>query len=113
MDFSALKTKISTIGLSLKRLGKAEVAEALLTTWAIEFLRLRKIGAIRPAEVIVVSLLSVIIKTILNEASRRKKDDRRIVVSSWASQMEPMGYQRDLFGSRRQYRSRRPKKYPY
>lgn len=114
MDLSALKAKIRTIPTSLKRLGTADVAEALIAAWAIEFLRLRRVGGFRPVEMIAISLLMVALQALIKQAGRRGQNGhRQVVVSGGHSQVDTVGYQRDLFESRRWKGHRRPKRYPH
>lgn len=115
MDTTALRAKLDTVTTQLKRLGNAEVAETVLTTFAIEFLRVRKVGGFRPIETITISLLMVVVRVIIAEAGKRGEQNGhgKVVVSRGPPPVEPMGYQGDLFGRRRWKRSRRTERYPY
>ena len=56
---------------------KSEVAEALIATWCIEFLRVRKVGGFHVVEIIVISALMIGVKAIVVEASKRKDNANR------------------------------------
>jgi hypothetical protein len=84
-----LPTRASTM---FARVKKSEVAEALIATWCIEFLRVRKVGGFNVVEIVVISALMLGVKTIVMEASKRKYSGkaRSVVVSRGPAQMDPM-----------------------
>lgn len=74
----------------LTNITKNEVAEALIATWCIEFLRMRKVGSFNVAEMILISTLILTLRTLITEASRRRYHDkaRTYVMSRRTSQLE-------------------------
>lgn len=114
MDLTALKSKIGTIPTSLKRLANAELVEALIATWAIEFLRLRRVGGFRPVEVITISLLMVIVRHVIQRAGKRGRGEHHeVIVSRRFAQVDPVGHQRDIFDGTRWKRSGRTQRRTY
>jgi hypothetical protein len=100
---SKLSSVSSQVKTTWSRLSKAEVAEALIATWCIEFLRVRRIGGFNVVQIISVSLLMLIIKQIVFEASRRNAHGKQSMeVSRWSTPLEPVGsYQRRTISDRR------------
>ena len=102
--------KIKKIGSNLK---SGEVAEALIATWCVEFLRLRRVGGFNVAQIMVISILMLTIKAIIIEASKRKDNERSVVLSNRNTQMGRMderqytAYSHPRYG-RYQARHRRP-----
>jgi hypothetical protein len=89
-----LGTRASTTFAYVK---KSEVAEALIATWCIEFLRVRKIGGLNVVQIVTISILMLGVKTIITEASRRRHGgkDKSIIMSNRFTSMEPVGNHRD------------------
>lgn len=74
-------------------LKKEEVAETLLATWCVEYLRVRRLGGFHVVEIIAVSILMLGIRAIVTEASKRRNNGnkrRTYVVSTGDSQMGSM-----------------------
>lgn len=80
--------RIIGVGHKLKEvfsnLKSSEVAEALLATWCVEYLRVRRLGGFNVVEITAISLLMLSVKAIITEASRRRYNDksRTFVMSS-------------------------------
>ena len=74
---------------AVKNLKKSEVAEALIATWCIEFLRVRRAGGFNVVEIIAISALMMGVKAVVTEASKRKYHDtkRAVVVSGRSAQV--------------------------
>jgi len=93
---SNLGSKLSSVatqaGTTFSRLKKSDIAEALIATWCVEFLRVRKIGGFNVVEIIVISVLMLGVKTIIMEASRRRYSGKgkSFVMSNRTTQMEPV-----------------------
>ena len=93
---SILGSKLSSVatqaGTTFSRLKKSDVAEALIATWCVEFLRVRKVGGFNVVEIVIISVLMLGVKTIIMEASRRRYSGkgRTFVMSNRTSQMEPV-----------------------
>ena len=83
-----LVSKLSSGGTLVKttfsHLKSNEVAEALIATWCIEFLRMRKFGGFNVIQLVAISLLMLGVRTIITEARRRKNGGhtRTVVVSN-------------------------------
>ena len=117
----------SILGSKLKSLGtrasttfahvrKSEVAEALIATWCIEFLRVRKIGGLNVVQIVTISILMLGVKTIITEASRRRYGgkDKTLVMSNRYTSMEPVGDHRGSHVSDKWVRRpRRRQRYNY
>ena len=91
---SRLLGGISQVGMTFTRMKKSDVAEALIATWCVEFLRVRKVGGFNVVEIVIISCLMLGVKTIIIEASRRRHGGNKnhtYVMSSGPSQMDPMG----------------------
>lgn len=90
---SKFSSSFSRARIMFSRLKKSEVAEALIATWCIEFLRVRKIGGFNVVEIVVISALMLGVKTIITEASRRRYSDqgKRFVMSTDVTPMEHVG----------------------
>ena len=75
---------VTKVADKLSNLKKSEVAEALIATWCIEFLRVRKIGGFNVVEIVVISALMLGVKTIVVEAGKRKYhgSKREVVMST-------------------------------
>lgn len=86
----------------LSNLKSSEVAEALIATWCVEYLRVRRLGGFNVVEIMAISLLMLSVKAIVTEASRRRYSDtnRTFVMSRRNPQMGGMGVYR---GSARTY----------
>jgi hypothetical protein len=81
---------------ALKGLANSETAEVLVTTWAIEFLRLRRYGKFNFGHMVGISVLMLIIRLIIEEAGRRSNGNHReVVLHGRRSQMESMGNRRN------------------
>jgi hypothetical protein len=89
---SRLGNVISQVGIRFSRLKKSEVAEALIATWCVEFLRVRKVGGFNVVQIMIISFLMLGVKTVIMEASKRRHNgkSRTYVMSTRTSQMEPM-----------------------
>lgn len=74
------------------KINKSEVAEALIATWCIEFLRVRKIGGFNVIEIVVISAVMLGVKAMVIEASRRRYSDkeRTFVMPPGSARVEPM-----------------------
>ena len=92
-------TKVKRV---LSNLKSSEVAETLVATWCVEYLRLRRLGGFNTVEIMAISLLMLSVKAIVTEASRRRYSDkdRTFVMSRRNPQMGGMGVYR---GSTRTY----------
>jgi len=90
---------------------KSDVAEAMIATWCIEYLRIRKVGGFNVVEIVVISALMLGVKTIVIEAGRRRYSDKgkRFVMPDENTQVEPVGNHRDSTHAHR--RSRRNYRY--
>ena len=106
---SFLKTLFTQVKTTFSHLKKSEVAEALIATWCIEFLRVRKLGGFHVVEIVLISVLMLGVKTIVTEAGRRKHNvkTRSYPMSSKATYMEPVAVKRNRVGASN--RSRRPR----
>ena len=91
---SRLSSGGTTVRTTFSRLKSSEVAEALIATWCIEFLRMRRMGGFNVVELVVISILMIGVRTIITEASRRKSSGHQgtMVMSNRYSQMEPVGH---------------------
>ena len=101
---SKLLTLLTRAKTTVARMKSSEVAEALIATWCIEFLRMRKIGGFNVVEIIVVSALMLGVKTIITEAGRRNSGDTRrsFVMSDELSSMDKVdNYGQNPFHARR------------
>lgn len=94
-----LASKLSSLGGTVKttftNLRKDEIAEALIATWCVEFLRMRRLGSFNVVEIIVVSVLMLGVRTIINEAARRKHGgttQKSVVVSDRITQVGQMEF---------------------
>ena len=89
--------KVITVGDKLKRvlsnLKSSEVAEALIATWCVEYLRVRRLGGFNVVEIVAISLLMLSVKAIVLEANRRRYNDkaRTFVMSTGSTRMGRMG----------------------
>ncbi len=100
---SKLSVAITQVGTIFTHVKKSDVAEALIATWCIEFLRVRKVGGFNIVEILVISVLMLGVKTIIMEASRRRYGDknRTYVMSNRSTQMGSMEHQLHAPQSRR------------
>jgi hypothetical protein len=94
-----VRTKLKTI---LSNLQSSEVAEALVATWCIEYLRVRRLGGFNVVEIMAISALMLGVKAIVMEANRRKYNGkgRTVVVSRRNTQMGEMEIYPDSSNSR-------------
>ena len=85
----------------VKNISTSEVAEALIATWCVEFLRARKFGGFNTIQVIAISVLMLGVKTIVQETGRRRYSDkdRAFVMSDKTTQMGTMGSYRNTANS--------------
>ena len=100
------------VGTTLTHLRKSEVAEAMIATWCIEFLRVRRLGGFHVVEIVVISALMLGVRTIVKEAGRRRDSGkvRTHTMSVRTTQMDSMGIDERTPGSSgRIRRSRRYK----
>ena len=90
LKLRGLSTQVVT---TCSRLKTSEVAEALIATWCVEFLRVRKIGGLNVVQIVTISVLMLGVKTIITEASRRRYGgkDKSTVVSNRTTSVESMG----------------------
>lgn len=72
---SGLAKTVVSVKSAVTNVAKSDVAETMIATWCIEFLRVRKVGGLNVVQVIVISALMLGVKTILKEADRRKSED--------------------------------------
>jgi hypothetical protein len=102
---SALSTRVKSM---FTHVSSSEVAEALIATWCIEFLRVRRLGKFNVVEIMVISVLMLGVKTIITEAGRRRysEQNRTIVMSNRTTQVDRMGVHRDATGSYKGYARR-------
>ena len=99
---SGLSNVITQAGTTFSRMKKSDVAEALIATWCVEFLRVRKVGGFNVVEIVIISCLMLGVKTIIIEASRRRysgNKNRTYVMSSGPSQMDTMGSEQHAPGA--------------
>lgn len=81
---STLRTASTRVKQTFSHLKSSEVAEALIATWCVEFLRVRRFGGFNVAQIMTISILMLIVKQIILEASRRNGNgEARVVVSDW------------------------------
>ena len=106
---SGLSTSFTRAKTMFAQLSKSEVAEAMIATWCMEFLRVRKVGGFNVVEVIVVSALMLGVKTIIQEAGRRRghEGSKSFVMSNRYTQMGRMAPYRDPFSADRRVRRAR------
>ena len=96
-----MQLNITHVGDKLKRvfsnLKSSEVAEALIATWCVEYLRVRRLGGFNVVEIVAISLLMLSVKAIVMEANRRRYSDkdRTFVMSTRRTQMGNVGFRRD------------------
>ena len=73
-------TKLSNVFTKIKAaftyLKRSDIAEALIATWALEFLRVRRLGGFHIVEIIIISTLMLGVKAIVTEAGRRRHNVR-------------------------------------
>lgn len=86
-NLSAAKSKAIT---ALRGIKSNEVAEALIATWCVEYLRARRIGGLNVVEIVLISALMLGVKTVVLEASRRRTNAKAIIVSGRHSRMGTM-----------------------
>jgi hypothetical protein len=100
---AAYSSKVRKI---LSNLKSSEVAEALIATWCVEYLRVRRLGGFNVVEIIAISVLMLSVKAIIMEANRRRYSDkaRTFVMSTGTTQMDEMGVHRSPSGSYRRFR---------
>jgi hypothetical protein len=91
--------------MGFSHLKKAEVAEALIATWCIEYLRVRKIGGYHVIEIVVISVLMLGVKTIVSRRSKEHGKTNSYPMSNGYTYMEPVASNRNSFRARN--RSRR------
>lgn len=91
---------------AVSRLKTSEVADALVATWCVEYLRARRLGGFNVVEMMAISLLMLSIKAIVLEANRRHHNgkNRTVVVSSWDTQVGEMGLSPDSTRTYPEYR---------
>lgn len=105
---SLFKGLFIRVGKSLTHMKKSEIAEAMIATWCIEFLRVRRVGGFNVVEIIVVSALMMGVKAIVSEASRRRGNVRSHTMSIRTTPMDSMGIdERPTHSHRWTRRSRR------
>lgn len=94
---SRLRSLFTRVSNTFSHMKSSEVAEALIATWCIEFLRVRKVGGFNVIQIVAISALMMGVKAIVMEASRRRYSDqnRTFVVSRRHAPMDSM--------ARRQY----------
>ena len=113
--------QLALVGDKLKgifsNLKSSEVAEALIATWCVEYLRVRRLGGFNVVEIVAISLLMLSVKAIVTEAGRRRYNDktRTFVMSSGTSQVDRMGVRRNTFNPHKRYARRSNVRYrrPY
>ncbi len=88
---SLFKELFTRVSKQLGRMKKSEIAEAMIATWCIEFLRIRKVGGFNVVEIVVVSVLMMGVKAIIMEASRRRSNVRSYTMSVRTTPMDSMG----------------------
>lgn len=76
------------------RLGNAEVAEALIATWCVEFLRVRRLGGFHVVEIVVISALMLGLKAIVAEAGRRRNSGKTYTLQARTAPMGRMDIRR-------------------
>jgi len=88
---------------------KAEVAEALIATWCIEFLRIRKFGGFHVVEILVISVLMMGVKTVIFNRARRHHNakHRSYPMQNGDTQLQRVGRYRNP--ARSNYRPRYPR----
>jgi len=99
---SKLGTIPSRAKSTFKHIKKSEVAEALIATWAIEFLRVRRLGGFHVLEIIVISTLMLGVKAIISEAGRRQHNvrTRSYAMPNKRSRMESVDFNEYAFRTR-------------
>lgn len=97
-----LASKLSNLGgtvrTTLRGLKKDEIAEALIATWCVEFLRMRRLGSFNVVEIVVISVLMLGVRTIINEAARRRNGGvtkKSVVVSDRITQVGQVEFRGD------------------
>jgi len=87
---SSLFTRASS---SFAHMKKGEVAEALIATWCIEFLRMRQMKSFNVIEMVTVSILMLGVKAVIADTGRRRHEGRNhtFVMSDELSPMDRMG----------------------
>ncbi len=88
---SLFKGLFIRVGKTLTNMKKSEIAEAMIATWCIEFLRVRKVGGFNVVEIVVVSALMMGVKAIIMEASRRRGNVRSHTMSIRTTSVDSMG----------------------
>ena len=103
---SRLSRAVTQAGTTFTRMKKSDVAEAMIATWCIEYLRIRKVGGFNVVEIVVISALMLGVKTIVIEAGRRRYSDKgkRFVMPDENTQVEPVGNHRGSANAHRQPR---------
>ncbi len=78
---------------TFSRLSNSDVAEAMIATWCVEFLRVRRFGGFHVVEIVVISVLMVGLKYMVTEASRRKRrGDKSYTMQTGRAQMEQLDF---------------------
>ena len=90
---SQLKALATQAKTTFSRLSNSDVAEAMIATWCVEFLRVRRFGGFHVVEIVVISVLMVGLKYMVTEASRRKRrGDKSYTMQTEGAQMERMDF---------------------
>ena len=103
---SGLSSTFTRVRTTLSQLSKSEVAEALIATWCV---RVRKVGGFNIVEVVVISALMLGVKTVIQEAGRRRGSEgpKSLVMSNRYTQMGQMGTNRNSSHTDRRVRQSR------
>lgn len=74
-------------------MNKNEVAEVLIATWCVEFLRMRRLGSFNVIEIVVVSALMLGVKVVSSQTGRGRHEgsNRTFIMSDELAPMEFMG----------------------
>lgn len=69
------------------KVNKSELAEVIIATWCVEFLRTRRLTGLPVAAIVGISALTVMIKLVAVGTSRGRDGDETFVVSDWHASM--------------------------
>jgi hypothetical protein len=88
-----LKSLTTQAKTTFSQLSNSDIAEAMIATWCVEFLRVRRFGGFHVVEIMVISVLMVGLKYMVTEASRRRRrGDKAYTMQTGATQMESMDF---------------------
>lgn len=75
----------------LSHLKSSEVAEALVAAWCMEYLKARRLGGFNIYQIMTISVLMLIVKSIIEHKKDANEDENSVIVSDRITPMDPMG----------------------